>query len=444
MCCAAILVCAVGLARCSSSGNDTENRIPLKNITGSIKSSTGRQSDMVNWTLLTLEKTTQIARSAVINISGTFSIEHVREDREHTIILLSPDHLLRSILSIPTKSTTVINQFFTGTPDQLPPLVERGPIVIFGSLDGIIPVDEAVNSDRGDGIPNAAYGDHGYGLIDTGSGSTLDLRGLPESFNPDRNTNGVLDVFETDINQNKKIDTAEGFGPNFFDEGLEYAALQYELSTNRSGAETAQIIFSAKLKPDSIAQDIKIIGSSNIINGATTTSSGNTVAWDQTLLDDGASDDSLAGDRIFGRRITLGSASRLKSFEVVLFEPRRSDAETAPTSSPVSGAKYPVTAPPLTLSALSTPVWDSVTRTINRVGNPFGTITDYKWSVTIFDANNKPVYSSAAIDGTEDTFVVPENAYDSTGTFTAKVTAKCQEQVSGFSFFVVTSPSVSL
>ncbi|NBQ54541.1 MAG: hypothetical protein EBU49_13325, partial [Proteobacteria bacterium] len=370
MCCAAILVCAVGLARCSSSGNDTENRIPLKNITGSIKSSTGRQSDMVNWTLLTLEKTTQIARSAVINISGTFSIENIREDREHTIILLSPDHLLRSILSIPTTSTTVINQFFTGTPDQLPPLVERGPIVIFGSLDGIIPVDEAVNSDRGDGIPNAAYGDHGYGLIDTGSGSNFDLRGLPESFNPDRNANGVLDVFEADINQNKKIDTAEGFGPNFFDEGLEYAALQYELSTNSSGAETAQIIFSAKLKPDSIAQDVKIIGSSNIINGATTTSSGNTVAWDQTLLDDGASDDSLAGDRIFGRRITLGSASRLKSFEVVLFEPRRSDAETAPTSSPVSGAKYPVTAPPLTLSALSTPVWDSVTRTINRVGNP--------------------------------------------------------------------------
>ena len=51
-------------------------------------------------------------------------------------------------------------------------------------------------------------------------------------------------------------------------------------------------------------KDIKIIGSSNIINGATTTSSGNTVAWDQTLLDDGASDDSLAGDRIFGPRNT--------------------------------------------------------------------------------------------------------------------------------------------
>ncbi|NBQ53816.1 MAG: hypothetical protein EBU49_09580, partial [Proteobacteria bacterium] len=154
--------------------------------------------------------------------------------------------------------------------------------------------------------------------------------------------------------------------------------------------------------------------------------------------------DSLAGDRIFGRRITLGSATRLKSFEVILFEPRRSDAETAPGSAPVAGSKYPVTAPPLTLSALSTPVWDSVTRTINRVGNPFGTITEYQWSVTIFDVNGKPVYSSSAIAGTEDTFVVPENAYDATGNFTAKVTAKCQEQVSGFSFFVVTSPSVSL
>ncbi len=439
-----MLIGAVGVARCSSSGNDSEDSLPLKNIAGSIKGSTGRQSDMVNWTLLTLEKTTQITRSAVIDISGTFSLEHVREDRAHTIILLSPDHLLRSILSIPTTSTTVINQYFTGTPTQLPPLVERGPIVIFGSFDGIIPVDEAVNSDRGDGIPNAAYGDQGYGLIDSASGSPLDLRGLPESFNPNRNANGVLDVFETDINRNNIADTAEGFGPNFFAEGLEYAALQYELSTDSIGTETAQIIFTAKLKPDSIAQDIKIFGSSNITSGATTTSGTSTVAWDQTLLDDGASDDSLAGDRIFGRRITLGSATRLKSFEVVLFEPRRIDAETAPSSQSIAGAKYPVTAPPLTLSALSTPLWDSVTRTINRVGNPFGTITDYNWSVTIFDANGKLTYSSAAIAGTEDTFVVPENAFDSTGTFTAKVTAKCQEQVPGFSFFVVTSPSVSL
>ena len=220
--------------------------------------------------------------------------------------------------------------------------------------------------------------------------------------------------------------------------------MQYELSSNSTGTETVQIVFSAKLKPHLVAQDIKILGSSTIISGATTSSGSSSVAWDQTLIDDGASDDGLVGDGIFGRRITLASPTRLRGFEVILFEPRRIDGETNPTDQPIAASKYPVTAPPLTLNALSKPVWDAVTRTINRVGNPFGTITAYTWSVAVFDANHKPVYTSLSIAGTEDTLVLPENAFNSTGTYTAKVTAKCQEQVPGYSFFVVTSPSISL
>lgn len=399
---------------------------------------------MSNWTMLMLDKGTQIVRSAIIDASGIFALTHVREDRAHTMILLSPDNLLRSTLSLPTISATVINQYFTGVPDQLPPLFERGPIIIFGSFDGIVPIDEAINSDRGDGVPNSAYGSSGYGLIDSGSMTATDPNGLPTVFNPDRNANNTLDIFESDINKNSKIDSAEGVGPNFFSEGLEYAAVQYELSSNSTGTETVQIVFSAKLKPHLVAQDIKILGSSTIISGATTTSGSSSVAWDQTLLDDGASDDGLVGDGIFGRRITLGSPTRLRGFEVILFEPRRIDGETNPTDQPITGSKYPVTAPPLTLNALSTPVWDAVTRTINRVGNPFGTITAYTWSVAVFDANNKPVYTSLSIAGTEDTLVLPENAFNSTGTYKAKVTAKCQEQVPGYSFFVVTSPPISL
>jgi hypothetical protein len=71
-------------------------------------------------------------------------------------------------------------------------------------------------------------------------------------------------------------------------------------------------------------------------------------------------------------------------------------------------------------------------------------VADYTWSVTVFDANGRPIYSTAAIAGSEDTVTLPDNAFDSTGTFTAKITAKTQEQVPGYSFFVVNSPAVSL
>lgn len=429
---------------CSQSGSNSSDEIPLKQVSGSIRISSGRQSDMANWTVLTLERTTLNARTALVGSNGTFELSHVREDRPRTIALLSPDHILRSMLSIPTASPTLINQYFSGTPAQLPPLVDRGPIVVFGSLDGITPIPDSIKSDRGDGVPNSAYGDTGYGLIDEGSRTTFDPNGLPEVFNPDRNSDGILDIFEMDVNANRKADAAEGFGPNFYSEGLEYAAVQYELASDGSGTETAQILFSAKLKPGLKVQDIQIHGSNNITSGASTVSGGVSGAWDKTLLDDGGSDDSIAGDNIFARRITLSSATRLKSYEVVIFEPRRADGESNPSAQPVAGSKYPVTAPPLTVSALSTPVWDSVTRTINRAGNPFGTVTAYTWSVTVYDANSKPVYNSNAVDGSEDTLILPDNAFDSTGSYTAKVIARCQEQVPGYSFFVVTSPVVSL
>ena len=442
--CAAFIGGAAALSMCTPSGDSPSDSISLKNITGSIKSSTGRQSDTAGWTILTLERESQVARSALIGDNGNYSIENLRADRARTIALLSPDHLLRSILSIPTSTPTKINQYFRATPEQFPPLFERGPIVVFGELNGIDAVDDSIASDRGNGVPNAAYGDNGYGLVGGNPSSVVDLTGLPPVLNPDRNANGTLDIFETDVDNNQRPDASENHGPNFFTEGLTYAAVQYELSSVTNGTETAQVVFSARLQQDATATDIKITGSTNLTSGATVTGGSSPGAWDGTLLDDGTNEDGIAGDGIFARRVTLGSATRLKSYEVILFEPRRADGATLPAAQPLAGAKYPVTVPPLTLTAMSTPVWDSVTRTINRVGNPFGSITAYTWSVTVFDANGKPVYSSASIAGTEDSFVIPANATDASGSYTAKITAKCQEQVSGYSFFVVTSPSVSL
>lgn len=435
---------ATGLAKCTPSGSDPTESLTVKDVSGSIKSSLGRQTDMAGWTILTLERGTQVARSATIDANGTYTLGNVRSDRPRTIALLSPDHLLRSILSIPTSTANRINQYFRATPDQFPPLFERGPIVIFGALDGIEPLDDAIASDRGNGVPNAAYGSIGYGLVSDSSSANVDLTGLPSVFNPDRNANGTLDIFESDTNGNDKNDAAENYGPNFFTEGLSYAVAQYELSSDGAGTETVQIVFSARLQTGATASDMKITGSNQLTSGATVDGGTSPGAWDGTLLDDGNSEDGVAGDGIFARRVTLASAPRLKSYEVILFEPRRGDAEANPTAQPIAGSQYPVTVPPLDISALGAPVWDSVTRTINRSGNPFGTITSYTWSVTVFDANGKPVYSSAAISGTEDSLVLPDNATDSSGSFTAKVTAKCREQVPGFSFFVVTSPSVSL
>ena len=435
---------ATFISMCSPRGDSSNDSISLKTVTGAIKSSTGRQADTAGWTIMTLERQTQIARSAVIGDNGNYSIENLRADRPRTIVLLSPDHLLRSILSIPTATPAKINQYFRATPDQFPPLFERGPIVVFGELDGVDAVDDSIASDRGNGVPNAAYGDNGYGLVSGSPSGDVDLTGLPPVLNPDRNANGTLDIFETDVDGNERPDAAENHGPNFFTEGLAYAAVQYELSSVASGTETAQVVFSARLQPGATATDIKITGSTHLTSGATVSGGSSPGAWDGTLLDDGTNEDGIAGDGIFARRVTLSSASRLKSYEVILFEPRRGDATANPTAQPLAGAKYPIAVPPLTLTAMSTPVWDSVTRTINRVGNPFGTISAYTWSVTVFDANGKPVYSSASIAGTEDSFVIPSNATDSSGSYTAKITAKCQEQVSGYSLFVVTSPSVSL
>lgn len=439
------LTCAIwSLSHCGPSGISDDAALELVNVSGSIKSSAGRQSDMQNWTILTLERDTNIARSSLISESGTFEIPNVINERPRTIALLSPDHLLRSILSIPTGKPTIINQFFSGLPRPLPPLFERGPIVIFSYLNGIDPYPDDIVAELGNGIPNAAYGDIGYGLIESRGPAEVDLSGLPPVFNPDRNTNGILDVFEIDIDGDEKPDAVEGTGPNFFNEGLDYAAAQFELTSNAAGDLTVQMVYVAKLKPGLTVSDIKIHGSSTITAGATVGTGANAIAWDQTLLDDGNSDDGIAGDGVFARRVNLGSTANLKSYEVILFEPRRIDGETNPAVMPVHASKFPVTAPPLAIEPMSAPLWDPVTRVINRVGNPFGTVTSYTWTVTVFDVNGKPVYSTANIAGSEDTVTIPENAFDTTGSFSAKVIAKTSEQVPGYALFVINSPEVAL
>ena len=165
------------ISMCSPRGDSSNDSISLKTVTGAIKSSTGRQADTAGWTIMTLERQTQIARSAVIGDNGNYSIENLRADRPRTIVLLSPDHLLRSILSIPTATPAKINQYFRATPDQFPPLFERGPIVVFGELDWVDAVDDSIASDRGNGVPNAAYGDNGYGLVSGSPSGDVDLTG---------------------------------------------------------------------------------------------------------------------------------------------------------------------------------------------------------------------------------------------------------------------------
>ena len=50
-----------------------------------------------------------------------------------------------------------------------------------------------------------------------------------------------------------------------------------------------------------------------------------TAAWDNTLLDDGLSEDGAEGDFVFARKIILADGVNLKSSQVVFFQVTKAD-----------------------------------------------------------------------------------------------------------------------
>ena len=418
-----------------------------QDVTGSITSQTGSQSQMQGWAVVLMERDNSTARVAEADAGGNLKFSKASLSAVQTVFLLSPDYLIQSVLSMPSPTVNTIRQYFTLNKNALPRIVQKGSVINFQSIDSInIQPDLASDAD-GDGVPDgmASLGltngntKAGFALstVDTDKDGLanevdgdIDGDGLPNVIDSDDDGDGVFDVIDLDANGNNIPDSQERASDQHFPVGLEYIATQYIVSSSGTNLR-----FAAKVRDGVKVNSLKIRGAKSLLDGSTVVKTDGTAGgtWDLTLVDDGANDDAAAGDSIYGRTVTLATGKAPRSNQMVFFQLSMGDGTDAFT------AEYPYTFAPL-VPSIPTTSYDASTRTVSLAGDPLGSgVTGFVWIVTVKDSSGNTVYASPAIGGSTRTSVIPANIMQSGQTYTYRATAQTLDKVSGYPAIVVRS-----
>ncbi len=489
----ASLLCLALTSQCSNEGSSlvtsaVEDASALgasQNITGSISSQTGEQSDLSGWIVLLVEKGSQITRTSEISRAGLFSFPRTFMKKAYTIALLSPPYTLQAVLSYPSSSTTLVRQYFTLQSPTIPHLVHKGAIITFQTLDGIkFEKDLAIDSNS-DGIPD------GYSLLGASlddfeltqmeeqeldneylDGKKLDLAalvdtdldgianvddgdidgdGLANVFDPDDDGDGILDIFDDDANGDLIADAVQGRNDLYFSRDMKWISVQYVLQSPAAtgGKSSRYMVFSAQRSRNAqipTPTGLQIRGATSLLTGATTeviNGSGAVVSqtWDRTLLDDGLSGDAASGDLLFSRKVLLDGEKSPNQNQILFFELSYVSGDTS------WAQDFPYTFPNLSLSTINASYATS-SRVVTMTGNPFGEFQTFTWTSSIYlidaDGKSTKVYTSSPVKGTERTAVIPNNILEAGKTYKLKVISQTLDRIPGYPSYSVESPLVTL
>lgn len=458
-----LIICSCGGGGGSSESSETPtDTASYTDVRGSILGVFGGQAQMAGWVLAAVERDTGIARVTEVDGNGIFVFQKVNTAAAHTIVLLSPNYIVTSVLSMESAEENTIKQFFFFRSDVLPTLIDRGRIITFQNLEGIEATADLASDQDADGKPDGLQSlsitqKHSSLMlaelgsdVDTDEDGTMnhldadiDGDGLINAFDPDDDGDAILDVLDRDANEDTISDSTQTSIDLFFKNIVEWIAVQYELDVLTAGADpVATLSFTTKLRPDVVPNSLQIRGPNALLNGSTykkkeADDQTDVLEWDRLLNDDGKSQDSAEGDKLFAQKITLSPGKVPRAHQSVFFQVVMGDA-SAPWS-----FEFPFTFPNLTLGTI-TAQYDSNTRSVQMVGNPFGSTQDFIWMLNVFDKKGVKVYTSEASTGENRIVVIPASSIEEGEEYTFKVVAQVLDKVPGYPAYISSSQPYDL
>ncbi len=406
---------------------------------------------MNQWVVALVERDTGIAHSGVINAVGNYTIEGVDTSVPYTLVLLDPQYRFSAILTYVGLNPGKVRQYFAIPANRLPTLVHNGPIINFTDFSSVSWEKNEAADTNDNLIPDALEVSASLATtVDTDAdGQTNDLDGdidgdgLPNWFDSDDDDDGVPDAFDTDANADELADLSQDQGDQYFPRVVKYIALQLVQDVQSDGSLASTLMFTTQLLEDENATSVLVKGSSTLFTDASavqfdpTTGAASYAAWDQTLLDDGNNEDGEAGDGTFSRRVELVSTAVPKANQVFFVEVTQGTGDTRIVN------EFPFTFPTM-VTGVITGSYTSATRKVTLTGTPFGTVTDYHWSVHVYDASGIKVFASEPIAGTSDNYTLPSGATDEGETYTARIVATAIDRIPSFPSWVMRSASFNL
>ena len=90
--------------------------------------------------------------------------------------------------------------------------------------------------------------------------------------------------------------------------------------------------------------------------------------------------------------------------------------------------------------AAITAAYDKTTKSVLLLGNPFGEIQDYVWTINLWDAETGAgVWNSQAIPGSTKQFSIQENFIDPTQTYKFSVIAQTLDKIPSYPSYAIHS-----
>ncbi len=393
--------CLTSCAKSGSSNDELGNQIvgASSDISGAVMSRSGGLGELKGWLVMMLEQGTGIARVAEVDSAGLFTLKHVTTSRVQTIDLISSDSIASSVTSYPGSQSNTVGQYFKLTRTRLPVLVYKGPIVSLQDTVGVEKQPPELPSSGGDELPDASQA------------SFVDLAGR-------RAAEVMSDTFKVT-----------------FSELLEYIVVQLDIAEQTDGSSKTTLRFLTKVREGVSPLYVQVRGPVSMLTGATvetSDSSGNptTIAFDKRLVDDGSGEDSIGGDGIYGRRVTLPTKG-LPIADQVLFFQLAFDSVENPWY-----AEFPYLFPNITIDQL-TATYKKESRTFSIDGTPFGSNEDYTWAVSIYNTSNQLLFRSSQIPASTKSWTPSEQEVTLDPTYSYEVVAELMEKVPEFPAYVI-------
>ena len=431
---------------CGGTGSNKKTPSLPSNLTGTIRSLSGSQSQMAGWNLVLVEKQSGICRVSKIGNVGNYNFSGVFSDRSYSLVLLDPSYRISSVIARSIRGQDKLQQFFKVTGPSLPALVQSGPIVLFSDLAKVTWDNDLASDSDQDGIPDGidlSLTDTDNDGLSNSDDADLDGDGLVNWFDKDDDGDGIVDTFDADADGDGVTDSAQSLGQTFFNQGLDYVAVQVVQDVNDEGGLDTAMLLTAQATSAANPASVTIKGADDLLNNSnavlTNAANGNTstAPWDKSLADDGLNNDGAASDLLFARYVSLASGVVPKGDQVIFFQIPSSSASDA------YKLEYPFTFPLITSGVISG-TYDADSRTFTKSGTPFESESYYSWSVDIFGPSGNKIYSSPSIEGNESSFVMPSGILDDSVSYTAKFLAASKGGVLSYPYWLVRSLAIDL
>lgn len=439
-----------GCAKGSSEEEETPD-LKAKTVTGSIKSITGTQSEMNQWVVALVERDTGISYAASLNAVGYYSIEGVDLDKAYTMVLLDPQFRFSAVLSHGGIEDGTIRQYFKTTKPLFPTLVHNGPIVSFTDAENLQWQDSKAKDSDSDLIPDGrevtglrlAEKDSDGDSVDNSVDPDIDGDGVANWFDADDDSDGILDAFDADANGDETIDLNQTLGDQYFPREIDYIAVQVMQDVLDDQSLGTTLTFTAKVSAKADVKTIRLRAPSSLTEGARAQQfnvdrgEATEVAWDGVLVDDGLNEDGTASDKTYARRIRLAAGKVPRTSQTVFVQSETEDENGT------RRREFPYTFPAMVTGAISG-TYSAAARQVELVGAPFGGITEFRWSVHVYDASGYKVFSSEPIAGGIGTYILPNGTLEEGKSYTARIVATALERIPSFPSWVIRSASFNL